>query len=100
MLGAGGVVLRYGRLYGPWTYFAAASPPSFRIQVAATAWGTLEALEAPVPGVDAGPSFGRIVSLVESTARGPGGAGGPLSAGEVLPREKGAVTREGRRPWT
>jgi uncharacterized protein YbjT (DUF2867 family) len=68
VLDAGGVVLRYGRLYGPGTHFAAAPPPPPRIHVDAAARATLEALAAPVPGVETGPSGGRIVHLIEATA--------------------------------
>jgi len=49
-LGADGVVLRYGRLYGPGTYFERELPPQPRIHVDEAARRTLSALDAP-PGV-------------------------------------------------
>jgi nucleoside-diphosphate-sugar epimerase len=43
----GGVVLRYGRLYGPGTYFPKEPPPLPRIHVDDAARGTVAALGAP-----------------------------------------------------
>jgi uncharacterized protein YbjT (DUF2867 family) len=57
VLAAGGVVLRYGRLYGPGTYSGDdALPPRPRISVDEAARRTVEALDAP-PGT--------ILELVE-----------------------------------
>lgn len=47
VLAAGGVVLRYGRLYGPGTYFGHEAPPSPRIHVDEAARRTVAALDAP-----------------------------------------------------
>lgn len=47
VLAAGGVVLRYGRLYGPGTYFEHEAPPSPRIHVDEAARRTVAALDAP-----------------------------------------------------
>lgn len=47
VLAAGGVVLRYGRLYGPGTYFEAEMPPPPRIHADEAARRTLPALTAP-----------------------------------------------------
>jgi nucleoside-diphosphate-sugar epimerase len=47
VLAAGGVVLRYGRLYGPGTYYEEAPPPPPRIHVDAAARRTVAALDAP-----------------------------------------------------
>ena len=47
VLAAGGVVLRYGRLYGPGTYFEYKAPPSPRIHVDEAARRTAAALDAP-----------------------------------------------------
>jgi nucleoside-diphosphate-sugar epimerase len=44
VLDAGGVVLRYGRLYGPGTYYEVEKPPPPRIHVAEAARRTLSAL--------------------------------------------------------
>ena len=49
VLDFGGVVVRYGQLYGPGTYFEREPPPEPRIQVEEAARRTLPALEAP-PG--------------------------------------------------
>jgi nucleoside-diphosphate-sugar epimerase len=46
VLAAGGVVLRYGRLYGPGTYFEDEAPPSPRIHVDEAARRTIAALDA------------------------------------------------------
>jgi len=46
VLDAGGVVLRYGRLYGPGTYFEADKPPHPRVHVDEAARCTAAALEA------------------------------------------------------
>jgi nucleoside-diphosphate-sugar epimerase len=50
VLAAGGVVLRYGQLYGPGTYHEAAPPEPPRIHVDDAARRTLDALDAE-PGV-------------------------------------------------
>ena len=50
VLDAGGVVLRYGRLYGPGTYFPDAPPGPPRAQVDEAARRTVAALDAP-PGI-------------------------------------------------
>ncbi len=47
VLDAGGVVVRYGRLYGPGTYFEGEPPPAPRVHVADAAHRTLAALDAP-----------------------------------------------------
>ena len=47
ILGAGGVVLRYGQLYGPGTYYESTLPPPPRIEVGAAAERTVELLDAP-----------------------------------------------------
>ena len=47
---ASGVVLRYGFLYGPGTYFETHLPPAPRVHVHAAAARTLQALDAP-PGI-------------------------------------------------
>lgn len=47
VLAAGGVVLRYGRFYGPGTYHQDEPPPAPRIHVDAAARRTLAALDAP-----------------------------------------------------
>jgi uncharacterized protein YbjT (DUF2867 family) len=44
VLGAGGIVVRYGRLYGPGTYYPIEVPPPPRIRVAEAARRTLPAL--------------------------------------------------------
>ena len=59
MLQTGGVVIRYGQLWGPGTYYPTAPPDPPRIHVAAAARQTLPALQAP-PGLtivadDSGP---------------------------------------------
>jgi hypothetical protein len=46
-LAAGGVVLRYGRLYGPGTYYEHEPPEPPRIHVDEAARRTLPALDAP-----------------------------------------------------
>jgi nucleoside-diphosphate-sugar epimerase len=50
VLEAGGVVLRYGRLYGPGTYYEQAPPPPPRVHVDEAAKRTVEALTLD-PGV-------------------------------------------------
>jgi uncharacterized protein YbjT (DUF2867 family) len=50
VLDAGGVVLRYGQLYGPGTYFPAAPPDPPRVHVDEAARRTVAALDAP-PGI-------------------------------------------------
>ena len=47
VLAADGVVLRYGFLYGPGTYFEGDLPPAPRVHIDAAAARTLEALDAP-----------------------------------------------------
>lgn len=47
VLDFGGVVLRYGQLYGPGTYFEAERPPRPRIHADEAARRTLPALDAP-----------------------------------------------------
>ena len=47
MLDAGGVVIRYGQLYGPGTYFETEQPPQPRIQVDDAARRTVQILDAP-----------------------------------------------------
>jgi nucleoside-diphosphate-sugar epimerase len=44
---AGGIVLRYGRFYGPGTYYESETPPPPRIHVDEAARRTVEALDAP-----------------------------------------------------
>lgn len=50
VLAAGGVVLRYGRLHGPGTYYEHELPEPPRVHVAVAAQRTASALEAP-PGI-------------------------------------------------
>jgi nucleoside-diphosphate-sugar epimerase len=47
VLEAGGVVLRYGRFYGPGTYYERGAPPPPRIHVGDAATRTVEALDVP-----------------------------------------------------
>jgi uncharacterized protein YbjT (DUF2867 family) len=47
VLGIGGVAVRYGRLYGPGTFYEGAPPPHPRLHVDAAASGTMTLLEAP-----------------------------------------------------
>jgi nucleoside-diphosphate-sugar epimerase len=47
VLAADGVVLRYGFLYGPGTYFEGDLPPAPRVQIDTAAARTLESLDAP-----------------------------------------------------
>jgi NAD(P)H-binding len=47
VLEAGGVVLRYGRLYGPGTYYEEGRPPPPRVHVDEAARRTVEALDTP-----------------------------------------------------
>jgi hypothetical protein len=50
VLAVGGVVIRYGRLYGPGTYFEDEPPPPPRVHVSDAARRTLDILDAE-PGV-------------------------------------------------
>ena len=50
VLAANGVVLRYGFIYGPGTYFEAELPPEPRVHIDTAAARTLDALDAP-PGI-------------------------------------------------
>jgi nucleoside-diphosphate-sugar epimerase len=52
VLGAGGVVLRYGRLHGPGTHHASDVPPPPRIHVDEAAERTVALLESPSTIVD------------------------------------------------
>ena len=47
VLDAGGVIVRYGRFFGPGTYFEGEPPPVPRVHVAQAASRTLAALDAP-----------------------------------------------------
>ncbi len=47
VLDAAGVVVRYGRLFGPGTYFEGEPPPAPRVHVADAARRTLAAFDAP-----------------------------------------------------
>jgi nucleoside-diphosphate-sugar epimerase len=47
VLGAHGVVLRYGQFYGPGTYYEAEPPSAPRVHIDTAAARTLEALDAP-----------------------------------------------------
>jgi nucleoside-diphosphate-sugar epimerase len=47
VLAASGVVLRYGLIYGPGTYFDGELPPAPRVHIDTAAARTLEALDAP-----------------------------------------------------
>ena len=47
VLDAGGVIVRYGRFFGPGTYFEDEPPPAPRVHVAQAASRTLAALDAP-----------------------------------------------------
>jgi nucleoside-diphosphate-sugar epimerase len=47
VLAAGGVVLRYGALYGPGTYYEHDAPPPPRVHLDEAARRTVEALDAP-----------------------------------------------------
>jgi nucleoside-diphosphate-sugar epimerase len=47
VLAASGVILRYGLLYGPDTYFEDELPPAPRVHIDTAAARTLEALDAP-----------------------------------------------------
>jgi nucleoside-diphosphate-sugar epimerase len=47
VLAASGVILRYGLLYGPDTYFDGELPPAPRVHIDTAAARTLEALDAP-----------------------------------------------------
>lgn len=47
VLAAGGIVLRYGKLYGPGNYFEHEAPPPPRIHVDEAARRTVAALDAP-----------------------------------------------------
>jgi uncharacterized protein YbjT (DUF2867 family) len=48
VLGADGVVIRYGQLYGPGTYYEADPPPPPRVHVDDAARQTLPALDVPL----------------------------------------------------
>jgi nucleoside-diphosphate-sugar epimerase len=63
VLDAGGVVLRYGQLYGPGTYYESERPDPPRVHVDEAARRTAELLDAPGPSIvvvteaeDAGPA--------------------------------------------
>jgi nucleoside-diphosphate-sugar epimerase len=56
VLDAGGVVLRYGRLYGPGTYHESALPEPPRVHVDEAARRTVESLDAPTG----------VVTIIES----------------------------------
>jgi nucleoside-diphosphate-sugar epimerase len=47
VLGADGVVLRYGLIYGPGTYFESEAPAAPRVHIDEAAARTLDALDAP-----------------------------------------------------
>jgi hypothetical protein len=47
VLAVSGVILRYGLLYGPDTYFEGELPPAPRVHIDDAAARTLEALDAP-----------------------------------------------------
>ena len=47
MLNVGGVVIRYGQLYGPGTYFENEKPAAPRVHVDEAARRTVPALDAP-----------------------------------------------------
>jgi nucleoside-diphosphate-sugar epimerase len=47
ILAAGGVVIRYGQLYGPGTYYESAPPPPPKIAVDEAARRTIDLLDAP-----------------------------------------------------
>jgi nucleoside-diphosphate-sugar epimerase len=47
VLDVGGVVARYGQLYGPGTYYEDAPPPEPRVQIDAAARATVPLLDAP-----------------------------------------------------
>ncbi len=47
MLNVGGVVIRYGQLYGPGTYFDSEKPAPPRIQIDKAARRTVPILDAP-----------------------------------------------------
>jgi len=61
VLGAGGVVLRYGQFYGPGTYHPAEPPPPPRIHVNTAAHETVRALDARTGILD-------LVEAVTTTA--------------------------------
>ena len=50
VLNVAGVVIRYGQLYGPGTYFETEPPPPPRIQIDEAARRTVPILDAP-PGI-------------------------------------------------
>jgi nucleoside-diphosphate-sugar epimerase len=56
VLGADGVILRYGYWYGPGTWYEGSLPPEPRIHIDEAAYRTLESLEAP---------RGSVITLVE-----------------------------------
>jgi hypothetical protein len=47
VLAAGGVVIRYGQLYGPGTFYPASPPPTPRVRVDEAARRTLPSLDVP-----------------------------------------------------
>lgn len=51
VLGVGGVVLRYGQLYGPGTFYEDAPPPPPRVAIDEAARATVQLLDTPGPGV-------------------------------------------------
>ena len=50
VLDAGGVVIRYGQLYGPDTYYPTEPPPPPRIHIDSAARRTVPVLDTP-PGI-------------------------------------------------
>jgi hypothetical protein len=61
VLGAGGVVLRYGQFYGPGTYHQTEPPPPPRIHIDTAAQETVRALDARTGVLD-------LVEAVTTTA--------------------------------
>lgn len=64
VLDAGGVILRYGRLYGPGTYYPDAPPPPPRVHVDEAARATVRLLDAE-PGVVEVVEVAKVVEIVE-----------------------------------